>query len=841
MAHPADDATTPFSDYGAGKSLSSLTTADSLTKKLDSLRRGRQMMENQWKLNLAFYKGRQYTYFNRGSRRLESLPVDDGEKPRYLVRLVSNQIVTGAHSLLAKYTKTKPVMNATPGSGSDVDLKAAQMAQALLEFWWDDFKLDDKLEEALLWSIIAGQGFWKITWDPHAGKSMKFLLDPTGKPITDDGLKDLFRAKLTQANIPPQEKTVYLGDIRVEVPSPFDIYADPAAKVFDDAKYVICVHNLDPDEIYGRWGVRVEPDKVSAPPDASLPFANASDAVENTVKQVNIIYIKPNPSLPNGRYAVWLNKPSQILEDTKWPYPSHDLPFIKFPGIRIPGQIYDSSVVEQAIPLQKELNRTISQIVQFKNLTIKPQIWAPAGSLAGTRITDEPGAIREYNIIGDHRPEAEKMPAMQSYVFDHLTGIRNSIRDVFGLTEVGEGVLPPNLEAGVAIDLLQEMSTDRLAPTIKLIEMALAQGGQLMLNLAQEYYIEPRLVKIKGSGGSVQVKRFTQADIQGGINIRVESGSALPRTRAGKQARIEWLIEKGIIRPDQAYKHLDVADLKGLAAHFQAGEDKALRENDKLSQGDFMLNEAEANNAIQQIQSGQAKGQDGQPITDPRQADAYIRNAGLQPLPYENYETELDAHALWMMSVEFENLPIEIKQAAIDHWSATLQVFMNLPKPVQYQSVRPTLQIKSTAGPTAVADILKKSGVYDITPETMTEPPLETWVSDSVDKADASEAGNNPLEQAPAVVDATAGLQKMDQSAAEHQMKLANDAALSNAKIEHQKALAEAAHVDTVATAAERAQRIREASAKADLAVRTAREKRVNPPRPRKSNANKKK
>src|SRR5438093_974521 len=110
MANPAD-ATTAFSDYGAGKSLSSLTTADSLTKKLDSLRRGRQMMENQWKLNLAFYKGRQYTYFNRGSRRLESLPVDDGEKPRYLVRLVSNQIVTGAHSLLAKFIKTKPVMH----------------------------------------------------------------------------------------------------------------------------------------------------------------------------------------------------------------------------------------------------------------------------------------------------------------------------------------------------------------------------------------------------------------------------------------------------------------------------------------------------------------------------------------------------------------------------------------------------------------------------------------------------------------------------------------------------------------------------------------------------------
>src|SRR5678809_1487114 len=133
----------------------------------------------------SFYKGRQYTYYNRHTNRIESRPVDDGEKPRYIVRLVSNQILTGAHSLLAKYTKTKPVMQASPGSGTDADIKAAQTAERLLEYLWDELDLDDKLGEALLWGIVAGQGYWKITWDPHAGKAMSFLLDPQGQPILD--------------------------------------------------------------------------------------------------------------------------------------------------------------------------------------------------------------------------------------------------------------------------------------------------------------------------------------------------------------------------------------------------------------------------------------------------------------------------------------------------------------------------------------------------------------------------------------------------------------------------------------------------------------------------------
>ncbi|HEY6019302.1 MAG TPA: hypothetical protein VIY48_05175, partial [Candidatus Paceibacterota bacterium] len=151
MAHPTD-----VPAYGAknnGTSVGQLSTVQALNKKLDTMRRGRQLLENQWKLNLAFYKGRQYAYFNRATRRLENLPVEDGEKPRYRVRLVNNQIVSGTHSLLSKLTKTKPQFFAEPGSGGDADIKASQMAEKLMEFWWSELSLDDKLEEALLWSI----------------------------------------------------------------------------------------------------------------------------------------------------------------------------------------------------------------------------------------------------------------------------------------------------------------------------------------------------------------------------------------------------------------------------------------------------------------------------------------------------------------------------------------------------------------------------------------------------------------------------------------------------------------------------------------------------------------
>lgn len=721
-------------------SVALLNTADKLTKKIDSLKRGRQSFDRQWKLNLAFYKGKQWSYIDRNLGRIVTLATEDGDKPRFRVRIVSNQIITGAHSLLAKYTKTKPIMGASPSSSSDSDVKAAQMAESLMEHWWGEFQMEDLMGEALLWGIIAGQGYWKITWDNQAGKPMRFMLDPrTNQPIVDEAAKESMKAQMAAFGQQPQETTVYLGDIKIEAMSPFDVFLDPAAKTFSECKYAICVHHLTPDEIRARWRKEVTPDSTAAAQDTMLPFQNAEDAASPTLKRVYVGYFRPQPALPKGRYVVWTNEPNEILQDGPWPFPFNELPLVKFPGLRVPGSVYDTSVVEHAIPLQKELNKTISQIVEYKNLTIKPRVWAPVGSIR-QRLTNEPGAVYEFVPIAGLRPEIEQLPSMPPYVFEHLKEVSSRLRDVFSLQEVTEGSVPPNVEAGVAIDLLQEMATDRLAPTVKLIELALERAGNLMLQLAQKYYIEPRMLKIKGSGGGIQVRKFTQADISGGISVNVEAGSGLPRTRAGRQARIQSYVEMGVIKPDQAYKYLDIADLKGVAKMFQADEDMAYREHDKLIQG-MPINAMAQAQALQAVESG-FNPETGMAWQSPEEAYAFIEQAGLQPLPYENSAMHLDTHGLFLKSVEFEGLPDDAKGRFIQHYSLTLNKIQS--ETPQEENVRTTLQLKGTIGPTGAAAILSKQGNPEITPDVMAEPPLETWVTDSMDKPDADSAGNDP-------------------------------------------------------------------------------------------------
>ena len=819
MAAPVNEA----SRSPIGKSPSQLKTVDDLCKKVDALERWRLPLFRQWRLNLAFYKGKQYVYYPARSDRLESLAVEDGLKPRHRVRLVSNQIMPGAHSLLAQLTKTKPRMYATPGGGGEQEVRASEMAEQLLEYWWSDFKMDEKLDEALLWSIIGSAGYWLIYWNPYAAKQMRFTLGPDGQPIIDDTLKTEFVGQLEQMGIEPKEKVIYMGDICVETLSPFQVLLDPGSHTFEEAKYAIIIQDLDPDEVRTRWGKTVTPNVAPASPDSTVPFGNSAGAFELSLRRVYTGYFKPTAAMPNGRVVSWIDGgDKQILSDEKWPYPTHELPLVKFPGMRVPGSVYDDAVVSHAIPLQKELNRTISQIVEYKNLTIAPVMTAPVGTLR-TRRTTEPGQVIEYApTAAGLKPEFEQVQALPPYVFNHLQDISARLKEIFLSADVLQGNVPPNVEAGIAIDLLQEMAVDKLAPIIKLIEMSLAKAGQQMLALAQQYYVEPRLLKIQGSGGSTQVKQFENADIAGNITIHVETGSGLPRTRAGRQARIERLVELGLIDPRRALRYLELADLGDVERLMQANEAKAYRTIDQILQGET-VNPVAVYELQQQMQ---AQMQSGQPVTDPDSGEPFqseqdvataLHKAGLQPPPGIDFDTHLDIIGTYMMSIEFPTLPIPVQQDFQTYWWNILQAKFNLMPLPDAAPSKVSLSIRSTAGPTATSKILERSGIA-VSPDDLTEPPIQSTVETQIRDNLSGDPSGQDGESIADSINAASLAHESDQRQ-EH----ADVAATQKAAV-HAHSMAQSQEMHLL--------KLREQAAKTHLAERKARETRINKPTP---------
>jgi hypothetical protein len=596
------------------------------------------------------------------------------------------------------------------------------------------------------------------------------MLNPDGEPIVNPIIEHLFKDRLGKMGLDAGEfeKEVFEGEIKVDVMAPFDVLLDDSAQVFEDCKYAFCVHPMSSDEIYSRYNVRLKPNAINRYPDETLPgmFGTTSGKTKQNVRTVYVGYFLPGPEFPEGRYVAFTKSPNIVLYDGPWPYPFKKLPLVKFPGMRIPGQLYDTSVVEQAIPLQKELNRTLSQMIEYKNLTLKPQMLAPVGSLR-QRMTDEPGAIFEYNPVAGKVPEAIPIQSLPSYVFQHLQDLGQRLRDTFGLNEISDGAVPPNVEAGIAIDLLQEAATDRLAPQILMMEKGLERAGNMMLELAQRYYNEPRLIMLAGAGSKAKVSRFESADIIAGVQVKVETGSGLPRTRAGKQARVMQMLKMGIISPTKAYKYLDMADFKTLQAQFEADEEQAMRENDRLIVGE-PINKPAAIKAQQelmmQIENPQVDPNTGQPAAVTPEALMQVMDAGLAPLPFENHASHLETHALYMKSPEFEDLPLEIQERFQKHYQFTMTAMQESAN-VQGQPAKVSLQLRGAVGPTTGSKILTQSGLKGVTPQELLEPPLDTVVIDNKDKPNAP-----GIEGGDAA--ANANIASMQQAELIHQQKM---------------------------------------------------------------------
>jgi hypothetical protein len=189
--------------------------------------------------------------------------------------------------------------------------------------------------------------------------------------------------------------------------------------------------------------------------------------------------------------------------------------------------------------------------------------------------------------------------------------------------------------------------------------------------------------------------------------------------------------------------------MKGLAAQYQADEDQAAREHDKLLRGQTINGYAQQD-AISMIQGSiQQYGvpvnpQTQQPFGSDEEIQSFLHDTGLQPLSGEDFDSHLFVHRQQMVSLEFESWPMQAQMDLIQHYNNTQAA--QAENTASGEAPRVTYQIKGTAGAHTSAKILQKAGI-NTTPEEEAEEPLSTWVTDSLDKPDADSSGNDPLSE----------------------------------------------------------------------------------------------
>lgn len=578
--------------------------------------------ELQAYLNIAYFAGKQWVAWDKQTNKLF-----EPAKETWQIRYVANRIQPIVRTELAKTTKNKFTMYVVPATTEDNDIKAARTGEKIVEYLEHELHLQEKDRENCLWGLVTSAGFIKPYWNPKKGLEVS------------DG--------------------VFQGDADVDVVSLFELKWDTSASKWQDVRWICHEKVRDVDDIYATYGVKVAPENdltVSNIYEAKLQsLNNIGDGVtyrsaDNSAR-VSEYWELPCSKYKHGR-RITIVADKVLFYDEDIGFGENDdtdreLPFFPFFHINVPGRVFPTSVVEQLIPIQREYNKSRSQIIENKNLMGNPIWLVPMGCLQ-EEITNMPGGVYEYNPGLGAKPEIIQPPAMGADVYQNLNFCKEEMSFVAGQSEVANNVLPPGVKSGTAISFLQEQDDTKLASTIQNFISCKQKYMRYLLKMIQKKYDIERQIRIVGSNKQAQVFAFKGSDLTS-IDVRVQEASMYQLSRAGRQDLVMQLIQYGAIDPTTP-----------------KGQDIVLKVFE-LGLVDNIYEENEVDTAQAQDEQDKWAKQDLTPI---------VRD-------FYNHEIHLKEHNRFRKGETYNAMPIEIKEIIDAHCNEHLSFLLQMQVPMR--------------------------------------------------------------------------------------------------------------------------------------------------------------
>jgi len=597
-------------------------------------RSARESAEQQWYINEAFYFGRQNVRVLAAKTATGNYSLITPKAPPWRVRLVVNKVRPIVRNQVAKLTSNAPTAYVLPTSADEEDLTAARVAERIWEAAYRDLKVDTITHDVAWWGSIAGTAFFKTYWDPTARQGQ--------------------------------------GDARIECVDPFHIFVpDLHEKDIENQPFVIHGMTRNVNNVQRNYGINTNPISHSTDPFMEQSYL-ASQGVTNsrTLKEVPCfeVWMKPDahPEFPEGGLITVIG--DRVVQMVKgYPYSHNEYPFAKFEDVQT-GKFYADSVINDLIGLQREYNRTRSQIIEAKNLMAKPRLIAPRGSVNPRMITSEPGQVILYTP-GFQPPTPLPIDPLPSYVLQEVDRIQQDIDDISGQHEISRGQNPPQVTAASALTYLNEQDESKLQTSVRSMERAIEKVAKQYLKFVIDYWDEPRMVKVAGKDNAFEAYAWKAGDLRGNIDLRIEAGSALPQSKAARQAFLMDLFKMGALGPEQMYQALDMRGLEKAYEDMLIDRRQAQRENLKMSELAAVPAEA-----LMAPVGGMEEGAPPSPNSPP--TGQVLMPPELAPNEWDNHEAHVHYHNQYRKTQEFERLPEHVKQIFSQHVQIHQQALM---------------------------------------------------------------------------------------------------------------------------------------------------------------------
>lgn len=571
------------------------------------------VVEDAW-LGAAFYTGNQWVRFNRVLNRLTS-----EDRPMWRVRMVLNYILPTVETFVGKVTENRPGFMCMPATSDDDDQEAARQCDKLLEFIWERLGMQLKIHELAKWCALTPVAFLKCWWNPDGGELITGYEPVPGAEPDEMG-------QIAQKTV-----TKRTGFPHVDVLSCLEVSWDPGAKDMETCRWLTHINYAHIDDIRARYpkrGKYIDATNSLAVDEYSQlvvqQIRNGTNSDHTMVDRVPVVeyFEKPSPRYPRGLYAIVSNG---IVLD-KGELPGGEIPFVAVRHNTVPGRFAGEGLVKPIIPPQKELNKSVSQRIENKNLHAMPKYRAEKGSVEKGAITDEPGEIIFYNKSSTRPPEQLPPPPLSPEHRMIEQEQQMHIERISGVSDVTRG-LAPSAISGRAIGLLADMDQTKMGPTVREFERAVENLSMMMLRMWRDNMSEGFTIQVSGDSRELEVFRFYSRNVKN-TSVRVVANSMLPRHPSYRREQVLQMYQLGVLGDPndpktkmQARKMLEFGDMDKIYGDRDKDRNYAREENYVLANGEKP-----------------------------------------EPKAWEEHVTHIDTHLSFMKSVDYRLLSDEIKE-----------------------------------------------------------------------------------------------------------------------------------------------------------------------------------
>ena len=452
--------------------------------------------------------------------------VDESDLYEYQIPYKNNRMLVDIETLLAVVLMQKAEPMVMEAQDTDASRQLAQDLQTVLLGLYEDLYLKQKLTLVARHLLVGLRlGVLKYRWNPYVGMrqpdgSMSGAIEVSvvrpQRVVLEEGSSDPDNVGLVAEYIPAtiEELVNKYPDKKDELFRQFGISRGVRTQMARQVGYMEIWF-----EFYDENG-----DKKSA------TCWKCKDVVLDKMLNPNWKYSEKDPI--TGEEIT----PFNFFDRAKHPY-------IFFNHLNLGKHaIDDTSLAEQAQPLQDILNKRGRQIVENADQ-------ATAGLVGNkemiseeslSKLTGDPG--EKIMVAGDVNKAVSRLPynPLPNYVVQDKTDARNEIDNMFGANAAIRGEVQKGDQTLGETVLSQRANMGRSQTIADSLENGMDKLYKALTQMIVVFWDEPQKIRYVGQEGKTTFTEFSSGKIEPGTQVRVKAGSLIPRDKvAERQATMQ--------------------------------------------------------------------------------------------------------------------------------------------------------------------------------------------------------------------------------------------------------------------------------------------------------------